>query len=623
MKGEVPLNLELQKKINLANLQLQTDSNEGRKLAIELEAITNNEQQVSYNEQVKSIILSSYYMVGDTTKLRDTIDSYWNELKAYNSETFKGVLFQYQACYLYLTKQMDEAKAMIEKAIVIFKSNHEHKRVIQSYHLQGSILSSNNELVESFKAFDKFLESCEDFPEIDSSYHLTALLNMGFLFIHAKDYKEALVLIEDSLKLIKESGNSYPYILLATYVNQASCNFYLNRVDEMPGILRSAEKMQESLQSNHHKSHIYSLWAEYYYCKGDFSKAEENILLSTNGKLKSTKQEFFPSDLHLVQYCELKSKLGQFEDVEDLLKDFCAIFEELEMDFEKELQFVKIAGLYTTEGKYKLASKYYTKWLDLQRKLQPEKEKLREYKVRHQERLKAKRKEYNHNEAIDQKNKELGNFIRMASHDMKSPLKNIRQFGELLGKGEIDKEQKEYLEFIAESSDKLDRLLMDLLEYTNVEFKKDNLSEIDLASIVKEARAELEPLTKEFELQIELKDVLSFRSDINGIETLISNMLKHCISMMNPKTDSFIHISCRDLDDFIQIIIEDNGIGIEETQLANIFDPFTRLQLSYGHSENSLKLATCKRIVEKLGGQIAVESTKEFGSKFLISLPKN
>jgi len=623
MKGEAPEISELQKKVDEANLLLRTDSSEARKLATEVVEYAEVNNHVQLIEMAKSVILSSYYVVGDTDNLRDGVKKYKADLKDQNTEEFKGLLYQYEACYLFLTRQIDEAKKVIDKAIKIFHRHNNHKRVIICYHIQAAIFYSSYELVEAFKSYDKFLDSCDDFPEIDTLYIINAIVNMGYLFIMAEDYHEAQILIEEGVKLLDDSGKENLNTRFTTYANLALCKIHVHRYIEVPTLLKAAEEVLEKLGSEFYKLYIYGLWGEYYYHINDYAKAEEFTLLATDGKLKSNNKEYIELDRYVLLYCQTMGKLGRFNEVDELLEEYISLLERLNIDFEKAIAFEKIAELYVSVGEHEKACIYFSKWKDMHAKLLSRKERLRESKVERKEKIKARREEFRHKEALDLKNKELTNFIRMASHDMKNPLRNIKQFGELIEKGKIDNEQKEFLGYIKDSSDKMDKLLMDLLQYTNVGFEEDSRTMIELASVIKGSCSELENMIEESQVKIILGSMLNFKSDLKNIQTLIFNMISHCISRTLSEKDSFIKISCRDLDDFIQIVIEDNGMEIEQAQLENIFDPFTRLRLSEGHSDNSLKLATCKRIVDKLNGQISVESSQKLGSKFHISLPKD
>jgi len=621
MKSDKSINLDLNSRLLKASALLLTDPCEARKLASEIDEISNSRDQVVINEGAKYVILSSYYMRGDAENLQKYVEQYWREFKNYNSEGFKAELYRMQSLYLFLSGRSEEAKESIKEAINIFDKNNNNVQVVYCYLVQATIYQHNHEIVKAFKAYDMFIDSCEDFPEIEQYYTLYAMASMSFLFLDAGDYDEALCSIKEVYELNKKSDTINYQVSFKSYKGQANCCIKLNKLAEVPALLKSAEDVGKKLGSDQCMTFVNGIWGEYYFKKENYAEAEKYAHLASKGKIVSKGNELKDSDNYILLYCHVLSKLGRFNEVEGLLKEYIAMIERVNLDFLKETSYERIAELYKSEGLYEEACTYFNKWKEVHLKLQPSKEALRESKIERREKLRARLKDFRHNEAIYQKNEELSNFIRMASHDMKSPLKNIKQFGALMGKGNVDEEQKEYLNFIKESSEKMDRLLGDLLEYTNVGFIKDSLADIDLKSIISLVMSELEPIKEEKQINIQIGSLLTFKSDQKSVYTLIFNMISHCLSMANPESESYVKISCRDLDEFIQIIIEDNGIGIDKAQLENIFDPFTRLQLSVGHSDNSLKLATCKRIVEKLGGQIAAESALNLGSKFLISLP--
>ena len=232
------------------------------------------------------------------------------------------------------------------------------------------------------------------------------------------------------------------------------------------------------------------------------------------------------------------------------------------------------------------------------------------------------------NNTLTQLNEELERFAFIASHDLKTPLLNIINFSDLLKKkinGTNDKDAQKYISFISDGGYRMKNLIEDLLEYTEFtqkeqqpEVKKER---IDLHAIVKEIESSISSTLINRNAVIELVGNLP---KINWIRFKIFILFKNIIEngiKYNKSAHPIIKISSKQSPNHFSISFEDNGIGIKEEFQSQIFGLFKRL---HGHAEfegSGLGLATCKKIVEELGGQIYVES--EVGKKtiFIIDLP--
>jgi len=394
MRDDKYTGLDFAQKLNQAYLLLTTDPAKGRKLASELVEMSRDFEQVAVNERAKYIILSSYYMLGDVKNLQRLVEMYWRELKDYNNELFKAELYKFQAIYLFLTRQAEEAQKSIEDAINIYDKNNENVKVIHCYLVKATIYYSNFEVVKAFKTYDLFIDSCEDFPEIDSSYSLTALNNMSSLFMNVGDYNEALNLILGVSDLIKKSDKENFHLLFTIYLNTATCHVRLGNLSEVPVYLERAEKIICKLGAESFMAALNGIWAEYYYQKEDYVTAEKYAFLTTKGKVQTKGNEFIDADEFVILYCAIVSKLGRYNEVKDLLESGIKVIEQVGIDYKAEISYEKLAELYNSEGLYKEASLYFTKWKEMRLKLKPVRLQLLESKMERREKLESRREEY-------------------------------------------------------------------------------------------------------------------------------------------------------------------------------------------------------------------------------------
>lgn len=222
-------------------------------------------------------------------------------------------------------------------------------------------------------------------------------------------------------------------------------------------------------------------------------------------------------------------------------------------------------------------------------------------------------------------NEELKSFASVASHDMKEPLRMISSFLMLLEKKYtpvLDEKGIQYINFAVDGAKRLSQLTGDMMEYAKIGFDPKFLVRINLNSLIQGVISLKMNEIEEKEAEIKLG---SFQ-DISGIETpiksvflnLISNALKYQQEGKRP----VISISSKSLDDYLQITVEDNGIGIEKQYFKKIFDIFGRLHSKTEYSGTGLGLALCKKVINQHGGEIWLESIPGEGSKFHFTLKK-
>lgn len=226
---------------------------------------------------------------------------------------------------------------------------------------------------------------------------------------------------------------------------------------------------------------------------------------------------------------------------------------------------------------------------------------------------------------LEEKNKELEKFAYIAAHDIKSPLKNISSLIKLFSDDYhsiIDTDGQILLNLIESSSDKLKIIVDGLLEYSRSEsMLKEKKSMIDLAVLKKDIS---NLFSNEEKLIIELKTSLTeVYTNRVAIEQILINLVTNAIKY-NDKKIIEIEIGVSENDAYYEFYVKDNGIGIaldNQKKIFNIFE-ITAIKDKFGHYGNGIGLATVKKIVEKSGGTIRVESVLGKGSKFIFTLEK-
>ncbi|ABK17547.1 ATP-binding protein [Syntrophobacter fumaroxidans] len=218
-------------------------------------------------------------------------------------------------------------------------------------------------------------------------------------------------------------------------------------------------------------------------------------------------------------------------------------------------------------------------------------------------------------------NQELEEFAFVASHDLQEPLRKIKTYGDLLQKRCapcLDDAGLGFLERMLRSADRMRRLLNDLLQYSRVAAKQEPFKEIQLGEVVREAANVFEQRAGGL---IEIRKLPTIEADesqmLRLFQNLIGNALKFC-GAASPQVK--ISAKC-DHKGGCEIHVEDNGIGFEQHYAERIFKPFQRLHGRDEYEGTGMGLAICRKIVERHGGNIRVESEPGKGSTFIIRLP--
>lgn len=227
------------------------------------------------------------------------------------------------------------------------------------------------------------------------------------------------------------------------------------------------------------------------------------------------------------------------------------------------------------------------------------------------------------NQELRRSNKELEQFAYIASHDLQEPLRMVSSFLQLLQRKYQDKLEKnanEYIDFAVDGASRMRQLIKDLLAFSRVGTRGKEFEPTDMNVIMKTVLSNLHTRIEENDAKIKFDKLPEINADGSQIAQLFQNIVSNAIKFRGERKP-VIEIISKRLNAYYEISIKDNGLGIGKEYKERIFEVFQRLHTKEEYEGTGIGLAICKKIVERHGGKIRVESEEGKGSAFIFTLP--
>jgi light-regulated signal transduction histidine kinase (bacteriophytochrome) len=226
-------------------------------------------------------------------------------------------------------------------------------------------------------------------------------------------------------------------------------------------------------------------------------------------------------------------------------------------------------------------------------------------------------------EELARSNADLQEFAFAASHDLQEPLRTVGGFVQLLQRKyghRLDAEAQTFIQYAVEGVERMETLIKDLLTYSRVNTHGKELTPTDAGVAFNAALGNLHALIVETAAEISCGELPTVRADASQLIQLFQNLLGNALKFRGEAPPK-IEVAARRDGDFWQFSIRDNGIGIDPKFHNTIFDAFRSLHTRKKYPGTGIGLATCKKIVERHGGRIWVESKLGQGATFHFTLP--
>jgi light-regulated signal transduction histidine kinase (bacteriophytochrome) len=227
------------------------------------------------------------------------------------------------------------------------------------------------------------------------------------------------------------------------------------------------------------------------------------------------------------------------------------------------------------------------------------------------------------NEALERSNLDLQQFAYVASHDLQAPLRSIVGFVQLLQdeyRDKLDEQGQAWIGRTVENAQRMQTLILDLLTYARLDTQGRPFKQVDCEVVFQETVVSLAPIINDTGATITHDPLPTLIGDRSQLVQLFQNLIMN--GMKYSENRPVIHVGAKDQAEHWLFFVQDNGIGIAAKHQERIFDIFQRLHTQRTYTGTGLGLAICRRVVQRHGGRIWVESKPGEGSTFYFTIAK-
>jgi two-component system, sensor histidine kinase and response regulator len=224
--------------------------------------------------------------------------------------------------------------------------------------------------------------------------------------------------------------------------------------------------------------------------------------------------------------------------------------------------------------------------------------------------------------ALQRSNEALQQFVYVASHDLQEPLRTIATYVKLLARryhGKLDTEAEEFIDFAVDGAERMQQLIQGLLAYSRVESKELAYISTDCESVLASTLRDLQRAIQESDAEITHDPLPTVAADAQQLGLVLQNLLGNAIKFRSSERPR-IHVSAEQDGQQWRFAVRDNGIGLDPRHAERIFHIFQRLHTRQEYPGTGIGLAICKKVVERHGGRMWVESAPGQGATFFFTI---
>ena len=224
--------------------------------------------------------------------------------------------------------------------------------------------------------------------------------------------------------------------------------------------------------------------------------------------------------------------------------------------------------------------------------------------------------------ALERSNAALQDFAYVASHDLQEPLRMVSSYTQLLARryqGKLDADADDFIAYAVDGAKRMQGLIRDILEYSRVDASSEALLPVATEDAYRDALANVDGAIVQSGAQVTAAALPRVVGDRRQLAQLFQNLIGNALKYRGEAVPA-VRVDAQRHGDMIRFAVHDNGIGIAPEYFERIFRMFQRLHAKSEYSGTGIGLAICKRIVERHGGRMWVESAAGAGSTFFFTL---
>ena len=539
--------------------------------------------------------------------------SYSTEMKALNLAEVKKDSTAIAGCHynlgtsFFYQKQYPQSLEHYLKAYEIMKDKNNERAQYSCLGALGSIYSELKDYRKAYEFNEKALQLARKLDyQTGIAYSLGNIANQH---VAMEEYDQAIDLLVESAQIKKSVGDTWGYIGSQMNLGNIYARHKNNPAKAIP-ILEECLKLSGQIESKPRRAEIYK----------DLAHTFRDV-----GK-KEISNEYF------VQYVALKDsilnektleEMGQSKRRYEIQKkehEITLLKKENEiLGKDKKIQKLQIY-IFAIAGFFLLL---FTFWFMNRLKYSKKMNDLLEEK---NDLLNSKNDEINNsNKQLELSNKNLSQFAHVASHDLKEPLRMIHSYTSLLKRkyaDSFDDMGHEFMYYITDAVGRMQNLLDDLLDFSRAGNRNDNAEMQDLKDVMDIVKANLRHRFEQnmSTLVVRKENLPMIRAQKTQLIQLFQNLVSNGVKFKGDY-DPIVEVDCKKEGAEYIFSVKDNGIGISKENREKVFEMFQRLHTTEEFEGTGIGLATCKRIVENLGGKIWLDSEPGKGSTFYFTVP--
>jgi two-component system sensor kinase FixL len=232
---------------------------------------------------------------------------------------------------------------------------------------------------------------------------------------------------------------------------------------------------------------------------------------------------------------------------------------------------------------------------------------------------------------LERSNRELHDFLSIASHDLQEPLRKVQTFGNRLQarySDALDQRGRDYLARMGDTAARMQALINALQTYLEITTRPYAFVPVDMSEVARQVVSDLKTHIELVSGRVEMNDLPTVEADPAQMRQLLQNLIYNALKFKREDVPPLVKIYAKvesagtaSNNGHCHILVEDNGIGFDEKYLDRIFQVFQRLHGRGEYEGTGIGLATCRKIVERHGGNITARSAPGQGATFIVTLP--